>query len=346
MGRELQSFMSQRTTPKAHPTIYDVARSSGVSISTVSRVVNAPQLVSEGTRTRVMDAVARLGFVPKAEASVRARKNVGNVGVLLPFFTSPSFVQRMRGVAAALAGTEYELIVYTVDSDERLRGYLDSLPLRRRLDGLIIMSLPLDARRAQHILTHGLETVLIEAGFPSFCSVEIDNVEGGRIAARYLLEKGYRRCAFVGESEVPAYTVHMNDLRLSGFREILQEAGKGLPDRYVNLRPYSREGVVAQTHELLCLDPPPDAVFAYSDLHAADILRAAREKGLRVPDDLAVVGFDGTDMADYLGLTTVDQGLDESGRLASTLLISRIADRGRPPQTIRLQPRVIERLSA
>jgi hypothetical protein len=140
-----------------------------VSISTVSRVVNAPQMVREETRTKVMDAVARLGFVPKAEASLRARRNVGSIGVLLPFFTSPSFVQRMRGVAAALAGTEYELIVYTVESAERLHGYLDSLPLRRRLDGLILMSLPLEARSAQHILTHGLETVLIEVGFASFC---------------------------------------------------------------------------------------------------------------------------------------------------------------------------------
>jgi DNA-binding LacI/PurR family transcriptional regulator len=343
---ERQAIMAQRTKAKAHPTIYDVARSSGVSISTVSRVVNAPQLVNEATRRKVLDAVTRLGFVPKAEASVRARKNVGNVGVLLPFFTSPSFVQRMRGVAAALAGTEYELIVYTVESAGRLHGYLDSLPLRRRLDGLILMSLPLDARHAQHILSHGLETVLIEVGFPSFCSVEIDNVEGGRIAARYLASKGYRRCAFVGESGTPAYTVHMNDLRLSGYREALEEAGIGLAEDCVNLRPYTREGVVAQTHELLSLNPPPDAIFAYSDLHAADILKAARERGLRVPDDLAVVGFDGTDMADYLGLTTVDQGLHESGRLAAELLISRISDRGRPPQAVRLQPKVIQRLSA
>jgi LacI family transcriptional regulator, galactose operon repressor len=338
--------VGQRTKTSLHPTIYDVARFSGVSISTVSRVVNAPQMVSEETRTKVMEAVARLGFVPKAEASLRARRNVGSIGVLLPFFTSPSFVQRMRGVAAALAGTEYELIVYTVESAERLHGYLDSLPLRRRLDGLILMSLPLEARSAQHILTHGLETVLIEVGFHSFCSVEIDNGEGGRIAARYLVSKGYRRCAFIGESGMPAYTVHTNDLRLSGYREILEDAGIGLSEQYVNLRPYTREGVVAQTCQLLSLDPPPDAVFAYSDLHAADILKAAREKGLRIPDDLAVVGFDGTDIADYLGLTTVDQGLHESGRLAAELLMSRIADRGRPAQIIRLQPKVIGRLSA
>jgi LacI family transcriptional regulator len=135
----------------------------------------------------------------------------------------------------------------------------------------------------------------------------------------------------------------LSDLRLEGFRQGLQEKGLDLPEEYVSRAPYSREGVMGQTEALLSRPAPPDAIFAYSDLHAADVLRVTRMKGMRVPEDLSIVGFDGTDVADYLGLTTVDQRLDESGRIAAEMLMSRISDRGRPPQSTRLQLNLIER---
>jgi LacI family transcriptional regulator len=329
---------------RAHaPTIYDVAEKAGLSVSTVSRAVNTPHLVQEKTRQRVMRAVEQLKFVPKAAASVLARKHVGSIGVLLPFFTSPSFVQRMRGVASALSATKFEFIVYTVDSRAQLDEYLDVLPLWRRLDGLIVMSMPLSDAQRRHLRSHSLEIVCVEFTQPHFPSIEIDNHEGGRMAALHLAAKGRRRCAYVGESGVPEHIIHLSDLRLEGFRQGLQERGLALPDEHVSREPYSRERVVRQTEALLRLSAPPDAIFAYSDLHAADVLRVARAKGMRVPEDLSIVGFDGTDMADFLGLTTIDQRLDESGRIAAEMLISRISDRGRPTQSTRLQLNLIER---
>lgn len=329
--------------PAHAPTIYDVAKKAGVSASTVSRAVNTPQLVQEGTRQRVMRAIDQLKFVPKAEASVLARKHVGSVGVLLPFFTSPSFVQRMRGVASALSATKFEFIVYTVDSRAQLDEYLDVLPLWQRLDGLIVMSMPLSEAQLRHLKSHSLEIVCVEFAQAPFSSIEIDNHEGGRIAARHLAAKGCRRCAFVGEIGVPEHVIHLSDLRLEGFRQGLEEHGLGLRDEYVSREPYSREGVARQTESLLRLSAPPDAIFAYSDLHAADVLRVARARGMRVPEDLSIIGFDGTDVADFLGITTIDQGLDESGRLAAEMLISRISDRGRPPQNSRLRLDLIQR---
>ncbi len=184
-------------------TVYEVAENAGVSIATVSRVLNSPEKVNEATRVRVMAAIDRLGFVPKAEAAARARKEHGRIGVLAPFFTLPSFVERLRGVANALDDSPYELAIYNVDSSTRRDGYLASLPLTRRLDGLIIMALPFDGAAVRRLLDQKLETVLIELSQEPFSSIRIDDRAGGQMAAEYLLQKGHRCCAFVGDSDVP-----------------------------------------------------------------------------------------------------------------------------------------------
>jgi LacI family transcriptional regulator len=129
------------TPRKKSPTIYDVAKLSGVSIATISRVLNASSKVNAETQRRVMSAIDQLGFIPKAEARARALQSIGRIGVLTPFFTAPSFVQRLRGVASALSKANYELVIYPVDTVEQLQGYISSIPLMRNLGGLIIMSL-------------------------------------------------------------------------------------------------------------------------------------------------------------------------------------------------------------
>src|SRR5512140_3624131 len=110
-------------------TIYDVAKRAGVSITTVSRMLNAPDKVNRQTRERVLAAIDQLSFVPKAEARARAMQHTGRIGVISPFFTAPSFMQRLRGIAETLSSKNYELIVYTVDSINHLQGYLSNLPL-------------------------------------------------------------------------------------------------------------------------------------------------------------------------------------------------------------------------
>lgn len=331
---------------KGIPTIYDVAREAGVSIATVSRVLNAPMRVKDLTRKRVLEAVERLGFVLHSDASARARRDFRRIGVLTPFFTAPSFVQRVRGVTSVLSASEYELIVYTVQSTAQLGAYLDMLPVSRRVDGLIVMALPIDEGAARRLLDNGLQTVCIEYQHPAFSAVEIDNELGGRMAAEYLLGKGYRRLAFVGETGEPPYALHPSDQRLEGFRKSLGEAGVELPEAFLRRQPFRMDSVMRQTEELLALPQPPQAIFATSDIQAVGVLKAARRRGARVPDDLAVVGFDNLDLADYLDLTTVDQSLDESGRVAAEQLLARLADPTRPLQNLRIQLGIVERGSA
>ena len=328
------------------PTIYDVARLSGVSISTVSRVLNEPQKVRDGTRKAVMGVIEQLKFIPKADASARARKDFERIGVLTPFFTAPSFVQRLGGIAEALDKTKYELIIYIIESLAQLEGYLAMLPVSRRLDGLIIISLQIDEASAERLLAIGLETVFIEYNHPSFSCIDIDNEAGGRLAARHLIGKGYRRCAFLGEAGEQVYSIHPSNKRLYGFKKALNEGGLELPDKYICLKPYSREDVVEQAGTLLDLDEPPEAIFTASDLQAIGVLKASRQRGMRVPEDIAVIGFDDIDIADFMELTTINQELNESGRLAAELLLTRIADRTRPLQNIRLPLSIKERSTA
>ncbi|HET9913892.1 MAG TPA: LacI family DNA-binding transcriptional regulator [Anaerolineales bacterium] len=328
------------------PTIYDVAKHAGVSITTVSRMLNAPDKVNSKTREKVLAVIDKLGFVPKAEARARAMQHTGRIGVISPFFTAPSFIQRLRGIAETLSPENYELVIYTVDSNDHLQGYLSSLPLTGNLDGLIILSLPIGENEVRRLIDHGLPTILIEYPHPKLNCVEIDDAEGGYMATTYLLGKGHRRIAFLGDTDLPEYSIHPVSLRLSGFRRALKEARIKLPDTFVRLAPYSQEQTRKVAKELLNLPDPPTAIFAATDFQALGVLKAARQLHIKVPEQLAVIGFDDLDMAEYADLTTISQHLDESGRLAVEILLAQIGSPSRPPRHVKLPLTLIERQTA
>jgi LacI family transcriptional regulator len=325
---------NERNSP---PTIYDVAKLSGLSIATISRVLNSPDRVSEASRQKVMAAIDQLGFVPKAEARARVLQNTGQIGVITPFFTSPSFTDRLRGVAGALSSSHYELVVYTVDSKERLSGYLASLPIKGNLDGLIIISLPLDDLAAHRLLANHLETVLIESSHPSFSSILVDDWTGGRLAAEHLLELGHRRCAYVYFGQHPEYSIHPEVGRLNGFRKTLSDNGASLTEDYIKYVPLSREGISEKLRELIDLPEPPTAIFAPADELAIRVMHGLREFGLHTPQDISIIGFDDIDIARHVDLTTIRQSLVDSGQLAVELLLNRLAEPDRPIQEIRLR---------
>ena len=327
----------------SQPTIYDVAALSGVSISTVSRVLNSPERVSDDARHKVITAIDQLGFVPKAEARARALQNSPRIGVLTPFFTAPSFVQRLRGISSALVETNHELIIYTIDSLPRLQGHLTNLPIKGNLEGLIVMSLPIDNSSALRLVQYGPYTVSIEYRQNHFDSIEIDNYLGGKMAASYLISKGHRRCAFIGDITPPDYSIHPATQRLKGFRQSIHKAGFAIPEDYICSSPIGYEKTRQVVFELLKLPLPPTAIFAAADIQAIVALKVARQLGLHVPGDLAIIGFDDLDMADYVGLTTIRQPLDESGRIAVKLLLAKFSDPDRPSQHIQLPLIIVER---
>lgn len=328
------------------PTVYDVASKAGVSIATVSRVMNAPDKVRGDTRQKVLNAIEELQYVPKAEAFARARKLVGRIGVLTPFFTHSSFIQRMRGIAAALRNIPLELVIYPVDSNQRLEEYLAQIPITRRLDGLIIISLPLKEQDAQRLISAKLETVMIEFEHPSFSCIQIEDHNGGKLAAEYLIDKGHKNFAFIGSGELPEYSMHPEDHRLAGFREAIGARGLDIPQNMIRFPVMSYQDIRQEFKYLMESPAPPTAVFAATDDLAIRILRAAHEFSVTVPRDLAVIGFDDIDMAEQIGLTTISQSLDQSGRMAAEMLLARLNDPERSVQSNKLFLKVVARETA
>lgn len=326
-------------------TIYDVAEKAGVSITTVSRMLNSPDKVSPATRERILVAIDQLGFVPKAEARARALQKTRRIGVITPFFTAPSFVQRLRGIASAMSKAHYELVIYPIETASQLENYFGSIPLTGNLDGLVIVSLPISADYAQRLQTFNIPTVMIECSQPNLSSVEIDDYQGGQLAAEHLINKGHRCIAFMAKPDMPEHTVQSPIQRMTGFRDALSNAGIGLPGDYVRLVPESQEKIQLATEELLNLPTPPTAIFGGLDAYALGVLKAARRLKVAVPDQLAVIGFDDLDMSEYADLTTIRQHLDESGRLAVEILLTHIQDPSRPIQRVQLPVTLIERLT-
>jgi LacI family transcriptional regulator, galactose operon repressor len=326
-------------------TIYDVASLAGVSISTVSRVLNSPGQVSAISRKKIIDAMKELSFTPKAEAIARARKDFKRIGVLTPFLTAPSFVQRIRSITEALSVTDYELITYSVASEDQLSGYLSMLPVSNRIDGLIILALPVKEEDIQLFKEYDLPVVLVEISNTAVSSIEIDNIAGGKLAAEYLISKGYKSFGFIGEGGQPAYSLHATEQRFEGFNNCLKENGFSISSDNISFHKYGMEYSVEAVKKILSGDEKPDAIFAASDLQAVGVIKAAREMNLKICEDIAVIGFDDIDLADYMGITTINQSLDQSGQSAVELLMEQIKEPFGSVKHISYQLKVIERYS-
>lgn len=322
-------------------TIYDVAKRAGVSISTVSLALNSPSRVRPTTRDRVLAAADELAFVPKADAVSRARRGIGRIGVLAPFSSYPSFARRLNGVFRAVKGSGSEIVVY--DEESATSSVLASLPLTRRLDGLIVMSLPFSDDVAQRLETQRIVTVLVEVERTGFNSVTIDDAAGGQMAASHLLARGHQRFAFIGEEQSSHHYRSQSEARLSGFSSALEAAGCRLSADAVRLVPHSVEGARAAAHAALARAEPPTAIFAHDDVLACGVLKAAHELGLAVPGDVAIIGFDDSELAEQLGLTSVRQPLEDSGEIAAQTLLASLANPTRTLQHVTLKLTLVER---
>jgi DNA-binding LacI/PurR family transcriptional regulator len=321
------------------PTIRDVARRAGVGVGTVSRVLNDSPRVRPDKRARVLEAIADLGFVRNPTAHSLSTGRSHAIGVIAPFFTSPSSAERLRGVSTGVAEHGYRLLLVDVETPEQRASAFADLAGRHAVEGVIVVSIqPSDAE----VAALGRPLVLVDAAHDGLPHVAIDDVLGGELATGHLLGKGHTRIAFVGDRLPAPFGLSSSEERLRGHRAALKRAGIEPVGEYVRLGGHDRDEARDVAAPLFALDQPPTAVFAASDIQAIGVIEAAAAAGLRVPEDVAVIGFDDIELAAVIGLTTVRQPLRESGRRGAELLLAAIEGAAPPPGELE-GLRVVER---
>lgn len=311
-------------------TIAEVAARAGVGAGTVSRVLNDSPQVSETTRAKVLATIAELGYRPNPLAQGLSRGRCRTLGVVVPYFTTPSPVERLRGVAAALDGGQHDLVIFNIESVAHRDDFLATLTRRDRADGLLLMSFPPPAGDLARIVDAGVPVVLVDALGDGVSSVVVDDVAGGRLATEHLLGLGHERIAFIGGDPDEPLGFTSADDREVGFRQAMADAGIDVDPDHVRYGTHAREVAVAIAKDLLHQPDPPTAIFATADVQALGVIEAARSIGLTVPDELSVIGFDDIELSAYVGLTTVRQPLFESGRLATALLLEALSGDAAP----------------
>jgi DNA-binding LacI/PurR family transcriptional regulator len=324
-------------------TIRDVAERAGVGVGTVSRVLNDNPSVRDATRQKVLAAIEVLNYTPNPIARRLSLRKTLAIAVIVPFFTRPAFTERLRGVEYALADSEYDLILFNVETTTKRDAYLHDVPRRERFDGLLIVSLSPRNGEVERFLQAGVPTILVDARHPRLSRVVIEDVAGGRLATQHLIELGHRNIGFLGDQLNNPFNFVSSRDRYQGYCQALDEADIPCRPEYHGQGEHGREQARQMTSNLLALPNPPTAIFAASDTQAFGVLEAARDAGLKVPEDLSVIGYDDIEIAEYLHLTTVRQPLFASGVEGVELLLDSIANPPPSPRRVVLPVELVVR---
>ncbi len=344
--------MTETTSPRpgGRPTLEQVATLAGVGRGTASRVINGGARVSEHARKAVEDAVEQLGYVPNAAARALVKRRTDTVALVIAepedrVFGEPFFAGVVRGVGTALGAADRQLVLVLAQASQR-RGGLDRYLTRQHVDGVLLLSLHDDDELPDRIRAHGVPVVVggrTHAG-PADGFVDVDNVQGAALAVAHLVERGRSRIATIaGPVDMIA-----GSARQEGYAAGLAAAGRELDERLVERGDFGQRSGAVAMRALLDRAPDLDAVFCANDLMAAGALQALREAGRRVPEDVAVVGFDDAPIAQSTQppLTTVHQSPEEMGREMVALLLEAMADPERAQPGRMLSTRLVVRDSS
>ncbi|MER7458442.1 LacI family DNA-binding transcriptional regulator [Micromonospora sp. NPDC126480] len=311
--------------------IDDVARLAGVSTATVSRALRGLPTVSAATRRRVLAAAEQLQYAVSPSASRLAGGRTGTVAVVVPRITRWFFGVVVEAVEDFLHQAGYDLLLHNLGGREQTRQrVLRTTNLHKRVDGIMLVATPLRAPELAFLGALELPGVTVSSGtsVPGWPCVRIDDVAAARTATRHLLDLGHRRIAHISgdPDDELAFTTHLD--RRRGYREALRAAGVR-PDPSLDIESrFDVDGGSRATEELLRRGDPPTAIFAACDEMAMGALTALRDAGLRVPDDVSVVGIDDHALSGVLGLTTIAQSATDQGLLGVKILLGALS--GRP----------------
>ena len=315
---------------KSQPTIIDIAREAGVSKSTVSRVLNGQNGVSEQARYQVLQAARRLGYTPNGLARGLSGRHTAMVGFVLSDISNPFFPELARGIEDVAREMGYTVLFANTDGRPDREHEAVRLLVERRVDGIVFASVTRETDCLRWLREVGIPFALAgrSTDDPDVDSVVVDNVAGGRMATEHLLGLGHSRVAFIGGPRNVSASVE----RFEGYRQAFRARNLEVDPRLVRWADFRQSGGYVAALELLQgTGEPPTALFAANDQMAIGALDAALELGLEVPDQLALVGFDDIPVAGLraLQLTTVAQPKYEIGSLAMRMVAGRIEERRR-----------------
>lgn len=325
------------------PTITDVAEEAGVSVSTVSRHLRGDRVRAA---ERIDRAVARLRYRPSPAAQSLKSGKTGAIALVVPDVANPFFAAVVRGAESITAqGGHTIFLANTDESDDREAEVIDDL--LTRVDGMLLAPASENNPNPQRLADAGVPTVLIDREVPStgcFDAVLIDNQGGARDAVEHLLSFGHERVATIAGpvDSTPGR------LRLEGYRATLAAQGIEPPPDFVQSGGFMESGGYQSMMRLLALPDPPTAVFVANNMMTIGALRAVKDIGVRIPDDLSVIGFDDHPFSEILDppLTVIDRPMEQQGALAMRMLLSRMGnDSRRMARRVVLDTRLIERAS-
>ncbi|GHO88116.1 LacI family DNA-binding transcriptional regulator [Dictyobacter formicarum] len=317
-------------------TLKDVALRAGVSIKTVSNVVHGYEHVTVEMRQRVNKALEELNYQPNLPARYLRKGRVSILALAIPFLTNPYFSDIGKAVITAATARSYTVLIDSTDGERSKETLVINGMYPHLIDGVILSPLALEA---EDLLSQRVNVPLVLLGERLFNvpydHVVIDNVAAARLATQHLISLGRKRIAAIGAQEISAGDTAR--MRLQGYREALTEAGMSWnPDLVIRSLSYDRIDGIRAMHQLMESDTPPDAVFCFNDLLALGAMRALYEGGYRVPEDVAVIGFDDIKEGTFSmpSLSTIAPNKQEIGDLAVAFLLDRIEEtyKGEPRQ--------------
>ncbi|MGW3073441.1 MULTISPECIES: LacI family DNA-binding transcriptional regulator [unclassified Kitasatospora] len=324
-------------------SITDVANATGVSASTVSRALRGREGVSEELRARIVAVAAELGYTASRSASSLASGRTYSIAVLAPYVGRWFFGTVLDAAERVFSTAGYDVVLYNLGSAETRNRFFAELPLRKRVDAVFSMLLPTEDE-AERLRSLGIPLAITVGGpRPGFTTVGIDDRASAELAVRHLVNLGHRRIGLIGTRATAPLHWTTPDLRRRAYLDVLADAGIEYDPALEADGEYTVDGGERAMTDLLAARQPPTAVFAESDEMAMGALRALRAHRLLVPDDISIVGFDGHELADVVGLTTVAQPVADHGTEAAGLLLRRLQATDDVPDYLELPTRLIVR---
>jgi DNA-binding LacI/PurR family transcriptional regulator len=329
-GRQHRSNMKDFTrTPKRSPEIHyrrismiekttlaQVATYAGVSIATASRCFSNPNIVKKETLERILEAALALNY--KAPYVLERDRSMLKIAVFTRMFSNQGDMERLRGISNALRAWPHEMLLYDVGDSMSSFGYIKKIVATGRIDGLIIIGIPLVEEIALYIQKFQVPTVLIDIDDERFSRVVTSDIKGAQIVADYFNEGDRNRILFIGER--PTSLNSATGFRLKAFRDRLNRPEKGIVGEL--LLDISSPSIESDIRDFLMSKDRPNGVFASSDVLALEVMKVCSDLGLKIPADVAVIGYGDFDLAQRIGMTTIRQHLDASGRRAVEILRS------------------------